>query len=132
MLFLCLLSLGIMFGTENIQEVTIALLGFSKKYAVHLQVPLWIVVMGSFLAGSILSIFVCFSEMMKMQWEIRKLKKQCKKRGSFSASQEIEEEEEEYTEEEVEAPQNEDASYEEAQYEEVEDFDTPQESEEIL
>jgi uncharacterized integral membrane protein len=122
-LFLGLLSLGIMFGTENTQEVILTLFKFSEKYTFTLHAPLWVVALASFVLGAILSILISFAEMIKMQFEIRRLKKKARKNT---------EETETYYEEEELGSDNEPEYEEVTEYEEVEDYDTPQESDEIL
>ena len=118
--FLALMALGIMFGIENTQEVTLTFFKFLQKHTFTLVSPLWIAVGVSFLAGAILTVLVFSLELMKMHLQIRRFKKQLKQMGAYSSS-----------------PSNETYSTETtpSQYETVEEaevVDHPNESEDIL
>ncbi len=116
--FLAALSLGIMFGIENTQEIQLTFFKFAKKYTIILNSPLWIIVGGAFLFGSILAISVCFIELLKLQLSIRHLKKQIRQMSAPVANYYSESEpviEAQTTSTTVEG-----------------DFDNPSESDEIL
>ena len=82
MAFLTLMTLGIIFGIENTQEVTLTFFKFIQKYTFTLVSPLWIVVGVSFLAGSVLTVVVFSMELVKTHLQIRRLKKQLKNMGA--------------------------------------------------
>ena len=83
--FLGLMALGIMFGIENTQELTLTFFKFVQRYTFTVVAPLWIAVGGSFLAGAFLTIIVFSLELMRMHFQIRRLKKQLKQLGGYSA-----------------------------------------------
>src|SRR3989338_4684170 len=85
MAFLTLMTLGIIFGIENTQEVTLTFFKFIQKYTFTLTSPLWIVIGISFLAGSILTVIGFSLELIKMQLQIRKFKKQLKNIGTYDS-----------------------------------------------
>ncbi|MBI2026289.1 MAG: LapA family protein [Deltaproteobacteria bacterium] len=82
--FLFLLSLGIMFGTENTQIITISFFNHFPNLASSLELPLWIAMGTSFLLGSFLATIVFFGEFLKTQLSIRKLRNELKKVHSES------------------------------------------------
>jgi len=76
--FLCLLSLGIMFGTENTQIILISFFNHFPSLASSMELPLWIAMGGSFLLGCFLATIVFVGEFLKMQLSQRKLRKELK------------------------------------------------------
>ncbi len=82
--FLTLMALGIMFGIENTLEVTLTFFKFIQKYSFTVLSPLWIVVGVSFVAGALLTVIVFSLELLKMQLQIRRFKKQLKQMGTYS------------------------------------------------
>ena len=78
LLCLVLVVLGIMFGIENQQEITITFFGSFQKITLIGQMPLWLAVGCSFIIGALLTFVVFLAEMIKLHLSMRRLKKELK------------------------------------------------------